>query len=524
MDRFRTAVGLMAMLGTGCLGKASFIGGTGSDAGAPDAGVPGNVYDPPTGAGALVSEDFPPELLQPYDGPPIDYYDNSFLRYSQLKNRVHAIFADDWVRDNTDQFAAHIAMFGGVDFAEHVNEARGATADYLVALDQLGKDVCSQATQQKSGPFASVDPGDVSDAGARVAALYQKMLFRSASVTEQSDAVTLLSDLVSAGSSPQDAWSGLCEALVHHQDFLFTLAPSYEGSTGPDRQQLLLVRIAQDLMARPPTQPELDAQTSGQKTLSAQVDEYLASNEFRDWFFYRMRVKTQSAGTTDSDEPARLWTYLAMTGAPFADLFGADYTVDERFTKAARPAEHGKTGILTMKGFIAGKPGLPHYTYSARVLGDYLGVLFEVTPAILALRINASASSTTDPNSICFTCHQTLTPLAYQRQRWADDGTYRTVDDNGQSIDDSDHGVVASYAFKGTGIAAFAAQAVRKEAFIRRMFNAMYLLTLGRDLRAYADERGLYKQLWDLSVSSHGDMRQLLKAIILSPAYEGATP
>ena len=48
-----------------------------------------------------------------------------------------------------------------------------------------------------------------------------------------------------------------------------------------------------------------------------------------------------------------------------------------------------------------------------------------------------------DPTSICFGCHQTLTPLAFQRQKWADDGTYRETDVDlgtvGFAVQDLDH-------------------------------------------------------------------------------------
>ncbi|HZX41224.1 MAG TPA: hypothetical protein VFE93_05245, partial [Myxococcaceae bacterium] len=222
-----------------------------------------------------------------------------------------------------------------------------------------------------------------------------------------------------------------------------------------------------------------------------------------------------------SDEPARLWTRLLTTGSSYRDLLTGGYGVDTSFQTVTRGPEHGATGVLTMKGYIQHKPGLPHYNYPARVLSDFLGYVFEVPPEVIAMRIGATASSTVDPNSICFTCHQLLTPLAYQRRRWSDDGTYQTTDPDGRPIDDSDHGLVSAYPYKGQGMAAFTAQAVKKERFVRQTLQAEFNLLFGRPMRFDQDERGLYKQLWDTLAASNGDLRTTLKLLVASPQYQG---
>jgi hypothetical protein len=150
-----------------------------------------------------------------------------------------------------------------------------------------------------------------------------------------------------------------------------------------------------------------------------------------------------------------------------------------------------------------------------------MGYVFEVPPEVIAMRIGATASSTVDPKSICFTCHQLLTPLAYQRGRWSDDGTYQTTDADGRPIDDSDHGLVAGYPYKGAGMAAFSAQAVKKERFVRQTLQAEFNLLFGRPMRFDQDERGLYKQLWDTLAASNGDLRTTLKLMVASPQYQG---
>ncbi len=345
--------------------------------------------------------------------------------------------------------------------------------------------------------------------------LYKKMLYRNASTTELDATYTLLKDLSGFGTLP-DAWAGVCEALVRHPDFLFTLEPSYETATPADRATLMQVKLALDLLGRTPTAAEL----ANGKNFEQQLDGWLATNEFRDYYFSRIQLRTESQSTAVTDEPARLWTYIAVNGLPYSDLLAGDYIVDATWTKQSRPAYHGKTGMLTMKGFISNKPGLPHYNYAARVFTDFMGYVFEVPQEVFDQRGTATAASTVDPTSVCFNCHQNLTPLATQRLAWDDNGDFRTVDDQGIAINDTDRGLVPSYAFKGKGMEAFATQAVKKETFKRRVLNSQYRLLMGREMRHAEDERVIYKQLWDVSLSSNEKLKSVIKAIAMSNRYQ----
>ena len=108
------------------------------------------------GGGTAADEQFPPELLLPYAGPPINSYDNPFLNYVQLKNKVRSVFNDAWVRTGADQFERNIGLFGGVNFTTHFVEARVATPDFLLGLDSLAPDVCGAAATAGTGPFAGL--------------------------------------------------------------------------------------------------------------------------------------------------------------------------------------------------------------------------------------------------------------------------------------------------------------------------------------------------------------------------------
>jgi hypothetical protein len=620
------------------------------------------------GGGALADEQFPPELLSPYSGPPINSYDNPFLNFLQLKGKVKSVFNDEWVRGGVDQFERNIGLFGGVNFQTHFVEARAATPDFLLGMDALAPDLCTPAATNGTGPFSGLTPltasiidapaqsdttvqietlmpspatgaGTVStnpagffcytnctyampyvvpapgtyrvtvrgkptleadgsgpqlrvqigtvvgastltftndmayeekstdlvvtatgsspvsinffnDANAlggdrniyldyikvtgplgsgtgttngdaakgKISTLYSRILYRPATVAEQDSTLTLLRDLAALGTLTS-AWSGVCEALVRHPDFLFTMPPSVETMTAAtDKQSQWLVGLTQRALGRPPTAAEFTK--LGTDGFPAMVDAVFASPDFRTYYFSRIQLRIESQGTPESDEAARLWTYVTLNGRSFEEVLTAEYTVDAQYAQQPRPSTHGKTGLITMKGYLNNKPGLPHYNFPARVLSGFMGSVFEVPPEVFDQRGTATATSTVDPNSICYNCHQLLTPLAHQRLKWSDDGSYRDVMD-GSPIDDSDRALVATYPYKGPGLEAFTTKAVKKEPFIRRMINTQVKLLIGRELRSSSDERVLYKQLWDTTFANTGDMRTVLKAVANSPNFKG---
>ena len=460
-------------------------------------------------------------LTSTYLSPGTGSFDVTVRAYASLAGGIGAnmdLIVDGatlktWVVSNLSTYVAQpVFTIANLSAGSHVisvgfsNDATIAGADRNLWVDNV----------KIVGPAGS-GTGTVRVTAARdsINKLYQRMLYRNASTGELDSTYTLLKDL-SAFSTLPDSWGGVCEALVSHPDFLFTLAPSYETVSAADRAQLMVVQLALNLLGRPPTPAEL---ASG-KTFDQQVDGYLSSTEFRDYYFSRIQLRTESQGTAVTDEPARLWTFIATNGLPFQDLLGGDYLVDANWAKQTRPAYHGKTGVLTMKGFISNKPGLPHFNYAARVFTDFMGYIFEVPPEVFDQRGTATAASTVDTTSICFNCHQNLTPLAYQRGAWDDNGDYQTIDALGKPIDDTDRGLVATYEFKGKGMEAFATQALKKETFIRRVLNSQYRLMIGRDMRTTEDERVIYKQLWDVTSTSNGNLKSVLKAIATSNRYQ----
>ncbi|HLK58451.1 MAG TPA: hypothetical protein VKU00_17920 [Chthonomonadaceae bacterium] len=319
-------------------------------------------------------------------------------------------------------------------------------------------------------------------------------------------------------SAQEAAWQGLCRALMKHPDFLFTRPLALATTRDPQtRRRLQLVKIAQDLVGRTPTDAELAKLDSG-ASLASLIDAYLETPEFKAFYFRRIRLYLESHGTDEDDEPARLWAYIAFNNRPFKEILTADYTVGTDGQKEPRPEYYGRSGVLTMKGFIKGKPGLPHFNYPAMVCEKFLGYVFEVPPEVLKIRDGIAAASTVSPSSICYSCHKVLTPLAYQRTRWTDDGVYQAKE-NGKPIDDTDRQVVASYPFKGNGMEAFATQAQNKERFIRTQIQTHFVFYFGREMRYDQDERGLYKRLWNTEKANNYQLKGLIRAILLSPEY-----
>jgi hypothetical protein len=320
----------------------------------------------------------------------------------------------------------------------------------------------------------------------------------------------------------QEAWAGLARSLLKHPDFLFTRPVSLERTMEPpERRRLLLVKAAADLVARAPSAAELEALERGE-SLEEAVDRYLESEEFRAFYFHRVRLYLESDGTEEGDEPVRLWCYVAFNDRPFQEILTADYTVDSSLQRQPRPACHGKTGLLTMPGFIKGKPGLPHFNYAAHVAEKLLGYVFEVPPEIVAMRDGITAISTTSPGSVCYSCHKVLTPLAFQRSRWDDQGRRLEKDADGKEIDDTDRGLVLSYPFRGRGMEGFAERAQTTERFIRTMINAHFIWLFGREMRYEADERALYKRLWDRLHDDGFKLKGLIRALVASPEYGAA--
>ena len=307
-------------------------------------------------------------------------------------------------------------------------------------------------------------------------------------------------------NSPRPGWAGLIEALLQRPEFVMPTDSQNAAAASK------LVRVALDLVGRVPTTDELQRFLRvGQ--IEPLIDAYLSSNDFREFFFHRARGIFRSRGTPVSDEPARLWTYIATNDLSYRELFTADYTVGSNWQRIERRPAYGPTGFLTMKGYMEGKPGLPKFTYPAQVLTFALGVQFEVSDAVEDAR--DQVVSTTDPSSICYSCHKLLTPLAYQRERWDVHGHYRTVDDDHQPIDDSDRGIVPDYPFKGDGLSAFASQVVRKERFVRAFINHHHDMLFHRPLRLYQDQRDEYKDLYDFAVANDLRIRPLVKKMVV---------
>ena len=76
---------------------------------------------------------------------------------------------------------------------------------------------------------------------------------------------------------------------------------------------------------------------------------------------------------------------------------------------------------------------------------------------------------------------------------------------------------------RAKGMSGFAAKAVKKERFLKRMANSQVQMLLGRPMRSDQDERGLYADLWTTLGGGSGSFRAVLKAVLLSSSYTQPT-
>ncbi len=277
------------------------------------------------------------------------------------------------------------------------------------------------------------------------------------------------------------------------------------------------MRLLQELLLQG-LREEIHALDTG-APLSSFVDKYLSSSQFAKFYFRRVRLYLESHGSPVDDEPVRLWTWIMLHHKSFKQILTADYTITPDWQVESRPAYCGHSGVLTMQGFIDGKPGLPHFNYAAQVLEKFLGYVFVVPEAIIRMREGITATSTTTPGTVCFQCHQIITPLEFQRARFNDEGLYQPKDAQGQLINDSDMDLVPSYPFRGEGMQAFAEGAANTERYIRTIIQTHFVFYFGREMRCNTDERTLYHHLWNTEKSNHYDIRGLIKAIVLSKQY-----
>jgi len=68
----------------------------------------------------------------------------------------------------------------------------------------------------------------------------------------------------------------------------------------------------------------------------------------------------------------------------------------------------------------------------------------------------------------------------------------------------------------------FATRAKDTERFIRTMIQVHFIWFFGREMRYEADERTLYKRLWDEVHADRFQLKGLIKALLMSPEYSGA--
>jgi hypothetical protein len=181
------------------------------------------------------------------------------------------------------------------------------------------------------GPLAGSTAGTPETYGAvadQIRQLFERILLRAPNQGASDDEIVpLYSTLLALDtytSDRDDAWGGVCEALMHHPDFLFTRPVHFDVAPLDQAARLLLIKTAFDLLDRPPTVEEFTRFDTG-TTREQLIDEWLSSVEFRDAIFHRARIILKTDGTVEGDELARLLTHLFIAERPIKELLTGDY-------------------------------------------------------------------------------------------------------------------------------------------------------------------------------------------------------
>jgi len=273
-----------------------------------------------------------------------------------------------------------------------------------------------------------------------------------------------------------------------------------------------LRKMSLDLTHRGPTDEQIARLESGETTLEAFADEFLASPEFAAVSYDWMRREFPSTDKTmelDIEEPSRLMHYILMEDRDWREIMTATYTVDAAGMEVPitdRPA----AGILTTPYYLGSVTGSLRRNWAGRFERQFAGIV--LTPVTLepGEMVDSSRDGLAN-NPKCAGCHShpvhgidslALFAECYDgpdRVEGCTDPQATFLLETGAGLVDLGRIVAATNEFKSTSI----------NFFFKRLF--------GRDLAR--EESGYYSDLAHAFNESEFRARALVKAIVTSPAY-----
>ncbi len=166
-----------------------------------------------------------------------------------------------------------------------------------------------------------------------------------------------------------------------------------------------LRKAALDLTEKGPSPEDVENVTSGAKSLSDVVNEYLSSPAFSQvalhWFLDKFEPTSLVPATADKQEPARIAQYLIANDIDFRELVTAEYSVGADLTK--KPIGPAAAGVLSTQTYLSSYTGLENRNWAGQVLRGLAGVVLvpvsEVPDDIDSSKAGLAA------NPACAGCH-----------------------------------------------------------------------------------------------------------------------
>jgi hypothetical protein len=155
---------------------------------------------------------------------PVPYGDNvKMLNFPQMRAEVRRATGVDW-----PSWAQNRVAFGGADYVATFQDDRTPSATKLVTWRKMAFEVCTTLTNAEASapslfsaisptaPIAANDP----KIAAQVKLVFTRFFLDDAGANDVVASTKALTDIVDAGGSPIEAWTGLCVGYLSSMRFL----------------------------------------------------------------------------------------------------------------------------------------------------------------------------------------------------------------------------------------------------------------------------------------------------------------
>jgi hypothetical protein len=154
----------------------------------------------------------------------VPYGDNvKLLSYAQMQSEVERATGVVW-----PDWAANRVVFGGADYVTTFSDDRTPSGTKLLTWRKMAFDVCGTmigAEAAKPSLFTAISPTVAISASdpkvaAQVKLVFARFFLENPAQADVDASTKALGDLIAAGGSPQDAWTGLCVGYLSSMRFL----------------------------------------------------------------------------------------------------------------------------------------------------------------------------------------------------------------------------------------------------------------------------------------------------------------